>query len=149
MDEYTRKEISSITGVSSSSVQVWTDRGVIVPHIENPVGKGTTRLYSSENAIEILIIKELQKFGIPLNLIKSILLHKEEEIIKKWKIAYEKYKPDYPEIFLIIHNSENENDIQCSVFEMPPKEFELKLNMKNYDNALILRITEILKKTNS
>ncbi|MFX0135569.1 MAG: MerR family transcriptional regulator [Candidatus Hodarchaeota archaeon] len=147
MTEYTRKEISSITGVSSSSVQVWTDRGVIIPHIENPTGKGTTRLYDTENAIEILLIKEMQKYGIPLLKIKSILAHKKTSFIRAWQAANKAHGLNNFKLYLIIHNSDDESEIRCYALSILAKEIELKINMERQDNALVIDMTEIFKKT--
>lgn len=71
--EYTRKEVAAKIGISDRTVWFYTEKGLVIPEINNPSGRGTTRKYSAKNILEILVIRELVKYGFNLGTVKHIM----------------------------------------------------------------------------
>jgi DNA-binding transcriptional MerR regulator len=69
--EWTKKQAAEVLGITPRTIHYYTDEGLVTPEIANPRGKGTTRRYSAENLLEILVIRELVQFGITLSRIKQ------------------------------------------------------------------------------
>lgn len=70
---FIKKEVAEITGLKPTSVHFYTNNGLVIPDIENPSGKGTTRKYSSGNIVEFFLIIELKSLGLNLNAIEEIM----------------------------------------------------------------------------
>jgi|GEM_PF-3622053 len=73
MDGYIRQEVTAETGLPARTIQFYTDQGLIVPDVENPVGRGTTRRYSQENIVELRIIEHLKRCGQSLKTIAVVM----------------------------------------------------------------------------
>ena len=63
---FTRKDVARLLELRPSQVQFYTDQGIVVPEISAPSGKGTRRVYSKRNFLQILITKRLVENGVPL-----------------------------------------------------------------------------------
>ena len=70
---FTKKEVAELTGLAPSTVNFYTEKIIITPDIDNPKGRGKTRLYSRENLVEFLIVKYLKSCGLGLEIIKKIM----------------------------------------------------------------------------
>lgn len=70
---YTRKEAASIVDQPARRIQFYTDSGLLTPEIANPTGRGTTRRYSRKNLLQLLVLKEMGKFGVPLPVCKVVM----------------------------------------------------------------------------
>ena len=70
---FIRKNVADLIGMPARRIQFYTDERLVIPDVENPKGRGTTRRYSEFNMIEFLIIKELANGGISLEKIKGIM----------------------------------------------------------------------------
>lgn len=104
---YTVKEVANLIGVRFQTISFYTNEGLIVPEIDNPKGKGTTRRYSKTNIFEILLIKELSLHDFSLDKIKHIIRN----------IRFKKYFLYQDKIADKIYNelgNENTEDIQIS-----------------------------------
>lgn len=62
---YIKKEAAEILDLKPSQIQYYTDIGIIEPEISAPKGRGTRRIYSDKNLLEILIAKRLIENGVP------------------------------------------------------------------------------------
>ena len=51
----------------------WNERGLITPDVSNSSGRGSSRIYSYLNLIQIGIAHEFLRFGIPFSVIGSIM----------------------------------------------------------------------------
>lgn len=71
---YIRKEVEELIGMSARKIQFYTDLGLVIPAVENPTGRGTTRRYSRRNMFELLIIQELVRNGVTLENVKTLML---------------------------------------------------------------------------
>jgi MerR HTH family regulatory protein len=70
--KFTKKNIAEVTGLSERSVHYYTDKGLVCPSINNPVGRGKTRIYGQENLVDFEVIKRLTAFGFSLEKIHEI-----------------------------------------------------------------------------
>jgi DNA-binding transcriptional MerR regulator len=71
---YQRKQVAEITGLEPSNVQLYTDRGIVIP-VHDPKGQGQARLYNEKNLVEILVCKKLIATGLTLHNVKFIMRH--------------------------------------------------------------------------
>jgi DNA-binding transcriptional MerR regulator len=76
---FTTKELSEILGIYPKTLGYWVTKGVLTPEVYASRGKGTTRLFSPVNVYQALLIKTLSDENFPLERIRNILLHFEEE----------------------------------------------------------------------
>jgi DNA-binding transcriptional MerR regulator len=51
----------------------WSERGLIVPEITDAAGRGSSRMYSYSNLIQIGMLAELLRFGIPFTQIREMM----------------------------------------------------------------------------
>ena len=62
--DFTKKEISEISGLTPRLVQFYTEQGLILPEKNTGEGRGNVRRFSRESLFDFLIIAELSKFGV-------------------------------------------------------------------------------------
>lgn len=88
-NHFTKKEVAELTGLVPSTVNFYTEKEIITPDIDNPKGRGKTRLYSYENLVEFLIVKYLKSCGLGLDIIKKVMSFISKNAIEKrqkwWK----------------------------------------------------------------
>lgn len=64
MKPYIRKQVAEVTGVNPTTIQQYTDKGLIIPSYHSPEGRGTTRLYSEEDMVQLLICRKMVSLGV-------------------------------------------------------------------------------------
>ena len=62
--DFTKKEISEISGLTPRLVQFYTEQGLILPEKNTGEGRGNVRRFSRESLFDFLIIADLSKYGI-------------------------------------------------------------------------------------
>jgi DNA-binding transcriptional MerR regulator len=67
------KKAGSFSDVPLRTLQSWTEKGLVIPGIEDTTGTGSKRLYSVLNCIEIAIIKEFTKERMRLDIVKRLM----------------------------------------------------------------------------
>lgn len=70
-EEFTQKEVAEATGINFNTIALYANRGIFIANKSNPKGKGSTRIYSRENLLELIFLKELVRNGITLEDIKK------------------------------------------------------------------------------
>jgi DNA-binding transcriptional MerR regulator len=73
MKGLSRKQVAQKLGLTDRTVWFYTEQGLVKPEIHNPKGKGTTRLYSAKNVMELAVIRKLGDHGLKLELIREIM----------------------------------------------------------------------------
>lgn len=68
---YDSKEVSKLLSISLRQLQYWDEKEIVKPSIRAAIGKGTMRLYSNEDLIQLRVVKRLRDFGISLKKIKN------------------------------------------------------------------------------
>ena len=137
---YTKKDIAERTKLPQRTIHYYTDKGLVVPRISNPKGRGTTREYSSHNIYELLFIKELTDLGLNLKSIYSIMerlrdvdvdtLLKIEAILSNRNIDVD--FPNTQLVYITIYNPANNPDISFNIYVRREHFHEIKpyLNME-------------------
>lgn len=70
---FSRKQVGERLGTTARTVWFYTEAGIVTPEISNPTGKGTTRLYSAKNVMELAVARKLAECGLKLELIRDVL----------------------------------------------------------------------------
>lgn len=73
------KEAGSFSGVEQRTVQLWTEKGLIIP-LEDTTGKGRRRKYSVLNCTEIAIISSLARVGLHSKRIREVMAWLREKV---------------------------------------------------------------------
>jgi DNA-binding transcriptional MerR regulator len=75
MEAFNSKLASRIAGVSLRQIQYWDERGLIRPSVKLAGGRGTQRLYSFSDLLQLKVVKNLTECGLSLQKIRSCLDH--------------------------------------------------------------------------
>ncbi len=77
-DQFTSREVVSLTGITPRQLQWWDERGIVVPARE-----GHRRLYSFEDLTEVAVICELRKRGFSLQRMRTVIRFLQKEFSKR------------------------------------------------------------------
>jgi len=75
MEAFNSKMASRIAGVSLRQIQYWDERGFIRPSVKVAEGRGTQRLYSFSDLIQLKVVKNLTQCGLSLQKVRRCLDH--------------------------------------------------------------------------
>ena len=142
MQEFTRKELEEILGIPARRIQFYTDEELLVPEVDNPKGRGTTRRYSKFNLLELLIVRELSDSGVQLAKLKEILLKFREHVqggSRLWDLKTERVNGGGGK--LIIYNPQSESCV-LAVTSGPGR--LVTLDMGRYTSALVVDIGNLI-----
>lgn len=67
------RTVSRVVGVSLRQIQYWDERGFIRPSVQLAEGRGTKRLYSYSDLVQLKVVKDLQGHGLSLQKIRRCL----------------------------------------------------------------------------
>jgi DNA-binding transcriptional MerR regulator len=69
---YTLADIAAVAGshVTTSLVNAWANKGVIVPDIDGRHGRGRHRQFSFRNLLEVRVVAELHILGLPPDVLR-------------------------------------------------------------------------------
>ena len=76
--EFTSREVVSLTGITLRQLQWWDERGLVVP-----ARRGHRRLYSLEDLSEIAVICELRRRGFSLQRMRKVVRFLQREFSKR------------------------------------------------------------------
>jgi DNA-binding transcriptional MerR regulator len=151
MEGYLRKDVAEITGIKPATIQQYTDKGLVVPSVENPGGRGTNRLYSPDDMVELLICRELVTAGVKhhdmidvLAIVRELRGSGEE----KWGIYLEKNNAERSAIYLVVadHGLESVKVNICGkhldAFENP---HIVNVDMRAKKRAVVVDLSRIFK----
>lgn len=80
MDEFTKREAADISQLPMRAVQYYTERGLLEPEVNLGEGKGSTRLYSRKNLVEMALIKRFSDYGMSFPNVRHIMSFLEDTI---------------------------------------------------------------------
>jgi DNA-binding transcriptional MerR regulator len=142
MQEFTRKELEEILGIPARRIQFYTDEELLVPEVENPKGRGTTRRYSKFNLLELLIVRELSNSGVQLVKLKEIL-GKLRELVKAGCRLWDPQKENVTGGGgkLIVYNPQSES---CILAVTSGAARLVTLDMGRYTSALVVDIGNLI-----
>ncbi|HEY2988892.1 MAG TPA: MerR family transcriptional regulator [Candidatus Binatia bacterium] len=75
METFDSKTVSRIVGVSLRQIQYWDEQGFIRPSVKTAEGRGTKRLYSFSDLVQLKVVKDLAEYGLSLQKIRRCLRH--------------------------------------------------------------------------
>jgi DNA-binding transcriptional MerR regulator len=75
MDAFDSKTVSRIVGVSLRQIQYWDEQRFIRPSVQTAGGRGTKRLYSFSDLVQLKVVKDLAEHGLSLQKIRRCLRH--------------------------------------------------------------------------
>ena len=73
MQNFNSKMVRRIVGVSLRQIQYWDEQGFIRPSVKLAEGRGTQRLYSFSDLVQLKVIKDLADYGLSLQKIRRCL----------------------------------------------------------------------------
>jgi DNA-binding transcriptional MerR regulator len=73
MEAFNSKMVSRIVGVSLRQIQYWDEQGFIRPSVKLAEGRGTKRLYSFSDLVQLKVVKNLTDYGLSLQKIRRCL----------------------------------------------------------------------------
>ena len=73
METFNSKMASRIVGVTLRQMQYWDERGFIRPSVRLAEGRGTRRLYSFADLVQLKVVKDLTRRGLSLKKIRRCL----------------------------------------------------------------------------
>ncbi len=62
-DVFTTMEIVELTGFTERQLGYWDQQGILKPGVQQAIGSGSRRLYSTEDLEQLSIIRQLKKRG--------------------------------------------------------------------------------------
>jgi DNA-binding transcriptional MerR regulator len=96
MEQYLKRNIADILEISPRKVQYYTDEFLVIPDVQPPSGKGSPRIYSHRNLIEFAMVLLMSgSFGVPLNLISTILMFLRDGQFKHDRLGSTKFEDFY------------------------------------------------------
>lgn len=75
MEAFNSKMVSRIVGVSLRQIQYWDEQGFIRPSVKLAEGRGSRRLYSFSDLIQLKVVKNLTECGLSLKKVRRCLSH--------------------------------------------------------------------------
>jgi len=73
MDAFSSRIASRIVGVSLRQIQYWDEQGFIRPSVRMAEGRGSKRLYSFSDLVQLKVVKDLTDYGLSLQKIRRCL----------------------------------------------------------------------------
>jgi DNA-binding transcriptional MerR regulator len=141
---FLRKDIAPILGVSGRTIQVYTDREIVVP--QGPIsGKGTKRRYSKQDVFELLLIQKLLRHGINLSEVKPII-QLSSEAFKNLPESQKRKK-----LVLILGTNKHKSEQDKASYKVnltTDLQFDFVANLTKFESILILDVSEIVNKLN-
>jgi len=150
---FIKKEAAKRLNINPSKIQYYTDQGIIIPEISAPKGRGTRRIYSKRNLLEILIAERLVQNGMAIRHLISIMwMFKGTEDIppgglreKFWSID----GWDFTHSVFLTHAHEFETQHSCGLLFLKNTEKNLDLSnevTKDTKSLLMINITDLLER---
>lgn len=73
-EQFVHRDILNIfPWIKARTLISWSERGLVKPDFSNAAGRGSSRVYSYSNLIEIGIVSEFLRHGIPFSIIEEIM----------------------------------------------------------------------------
>ena len=165
---YLNKQVSEITGMNPQTIAYYSNHGIVLPSIDKGKGRGSNRLYSRQDILKFLLIKELSSHGLSLERIKIVF--SDLERMSDFGSIFDglmdiadpalAWSSQPSRLFLILSSTGSEN-IKAGIvsvdmneyYGMPQELLEDKIDLKKFPvniadhkSVLILDITELCQK---
>ena len=102
MEAFDSKTASRIVGVSLRQIQYWDERGFIRPSVKTAGGRGTKRLYSFADLVQLKVVKDLGDHGLTPGKIRRCLRHLKDSFPeRKQPLPTLRYLTDGEKLFVL------------------------------------------------
>ena len=102
MEAFDSKTVSRLVGVSLRQIQYWDERGFIRPSVKTAGGRGTKRLYSFSDLIQLKVVKDLGDHGLSPGKIRRCLRHLKNSFPEyRQPLASLRYLTDGEDLFVL------------------------------------------------
>ncbi len=137
---FNTKMTCKIVGVSLRQVQHWDETGLIKPSIREAAGKGTIRLYSYTDLIQLKVVKTLRDHRISLQKIRRSLEYLQSHFPEIRRPLLElKFLTDGETIFILTTDKEK-------IFDALKRQFVFTLAIGELVRELKGRVTSFIQK---
>lgn len=75
MDGYGSRFITNTFGIANSALHYWDKTNLLKPSLRPAGGKGSSRLYSYRDLVQILVVDRLRKLRLPLQRVRKCLVY--------------------------------------------------------------------------
>ncbi len=102
MEAFDSKSASRIAGVSLRQIQYWDERGFIRPSVKLADGRGSKRLYSFSDLVQLRVVKNLSQHGLSLKKVRRCIAYLKRSVAGSSSFTDSlRYLTDGEEIFLL------------------------------------------------
>ena len=130
MEAFDSKTVSRIVGVSLRQIQYWDERGFIRPSVKTAGGRGTKRLYSFSDLIQLRVVKDLGDHGLSPGKIRRCLRHLKDSFPEnKQPLDSLRYLTDGEKLFILTSDRQK-------ILEAMERQFVLSLGIGNLVHEL-------------
>lgn len=130
MEAFDSKTVSRIVGVSLRQIQYWDERGFIRPSVKTAGGRGTKRLYSFSDLIQLKVVKDLGDHGLSPGKIRRCLRHLKNSFPEyKEPLDSLRYLTDGEKLFILTSDRQK-------ILEAMDRQFVLSLGIGNLVHEL-------------
>ena len=138
MTSFIKKDIMEILGLNRATVELYTEKELVIPEVENPTGRGTKRRYSARNLIEFAVIRELVAAGVPHKQIKRVFDEARRIGTITWFDHRAKWLKESRVLLVVYHGDEG-------LFEFHWRLGEITLEdvMKGHKSATIIDVSVV------
>lgn len=149
--DFTKKQISEISGLSPRLVQFYTEEGLILPEKNTGEGRGNVRRFSRESLFDFLIVAELSKFGVTKVRISNFLKFLKNEHEAQNYIEFRFFEKGHW-LLGYIYTTLNSNKVTTTfktIYGGKDKTSILSYDeMKNFSSMVIIDLGKLAKKAN-
>jgi DNA-binding transcriptional MerR regulator len=130
METFDSKTVSRIVGVSLRQIQYWDERGFIRPSVKTAGGRGTKRLYSFSDLVQLKVVKDLGDHGLSLGKIRRCLRHLKDSFPEdKQPLPSLRYLTDGEKLFVLTSDRQK-------ILEAMDRQFVFSLGIGNLVHEL-------------
>lgn len=143
---YSSSEIQRIAKITKMQAIHWTQTGVITP-LQDAQGRGSRRVYSWGNLIEMMICRELNRYNVERSLMKDIINNFNRpyhEFKSYWDFL--KQNPETDDLYLVVSiMDEDDAFVKFLQLKVDDDSRELKLTMKGDPGELADKLHDSLE----
>ncbi|MGH7848307.1 MAG: MerR family transcriptional regulator [Candidatus Binatia bacterium] len=112
MEAFDSKSASRVAGVSLRQIQYWDERGFIRPSVKLAGGRGTKRLYSFADLIQLRVVKDLSRHGLSLRKIRRCVEYLKRSFSAESSLTESlRYLTDGDKVFLLTNDKNKILDV--------------------------------------
>jgi DNA-binding transcriptional MerR regulator len=141
---FTTKEISTLLRIHEKTLSYWVIRSVLVPSVYNPSGRGTTRLFSSEDVYEAALVREFTKDELALASIKRLLdVLRNRQFIQDFGVRFSEGLLDEVHLHLVWARNYADSEDHMELVEIESFEQFRELYIDDSEKVTLFNLTHL------